>query len=133
MAAASRWCGKFWAVKRLFAALVLAGALSATGAASAPATTAPAYNFQIRVLVTDGGIRLDRSVAKRGWLAHFLIQNRSKQSIRFEIGGLTSKPILPGKNGKLGSFLDQRGQFSYHLESPAKKPLKNRSGLFVVE
>jgi len=120
-------------VKRLFAALLLAGALSATGATSAPATTAPAYNFQILVVVTDGAVRLDRSVAKRGWLAHFLIKNKSKQSIRFEIGGLRSKTVEPGKSGKLGSFLDQRGQFTYHVENSAKKPLKNRSGLFVVE
>ena len=96
------------------------------------ATTSPAYNFAINVKVTNGGVILDRSAAKRGWLAHFVIHNRSKQTIRFEIGGLVSKPVRPGKNGKLGSFLDTRGQYTYHVENAAKKPLPNRSGLFVV-
>lgn len=108
-------------------------ALAAAVPAASVATTSPAYNFQIRVLVTSSTVRLDRSVAKRGWLAHFVIQNRTKAAVRFEIGGLVSKPVLPGKNGKLGSFLDTRGQYTYHVENSAKKPLPHHSGLFVVE
>ena len=110
-------------------ALVLAFVL----AAGSGATTSPAYNFPVNVNVTNAGVILDRSAAKRGWLAHFLIHNRSKQTIRFEIGGLVSKPVLPGKSGKLGSYLETRGQYTYHVENAAKKPLPNRGGLFVVE
>ena len=118
-------------MKTWMLSLVMTLALAAP--AGSFATTAPAYNFPIRVLVTNKAVTLDRSVAKRGWLAHFLIQNRSSQTIRFEVGGLVSKPVLPGKSGKLGSFLDTRGRFTYHVENSAKKPLKNRAGLFVVE
>lgn len=118
-------------MKTCLVAIITTLALAAP--AGSLATTAPAYNFQIRVLVTNKSVRLDRSVAKRGWLAHFVIQNRSSMTIRFEVGGLVSKPVLPGKNGKLGSFLDARGRFTYRVENRAKKPLKNHSGLFVVE
>ena len=115
------------------AAVAAVVVLAAVMAGPAAPTTAPAFNFQIHVLVTNGDVRLDRSVAKRGWLAHFVIQNRTSQTIRFEVGGLYSKPVRPGKNGKLGAFLDHRGRFIYNVDTKTKKPLKNRGGLFVVE
>jgi len=120
-------------IKTGLTAVAAAVALAGIVPAGSWGTTAPAYNFQIRVLVTNTGVILDRSVAKRGWLAHFLIQNRSSATIRFEVGGLTSKPIQPGRVGKLGAFLDTRGRYTYHVENSAKKPLPHRTGLFVVE
>jgi hypothetical protein len=120
-------------MRHCVAAIIAAGGLAAVVAGPAAPTTAPAYNFQIHVLVTKSNVRLDRSVAKRGWLAHFVIQNRTSQTIRFEVGGLFSKPVRPGGNGKLGAFLDHRGRFTYNIDTKAKKPLKNRGGLFVVE
>jgi hypothetical protein len=120
-------------MKKSLAAVAAAGAVAAFAAGPAASTTAPAYNFQIHVLVTNGAVKLDRSVARRGWLAHFVIQNRTSQTIRFEVGGLYSKPVRPGGSGKLGAFLDHRGRFIYNVDTKTKKPLKNRGGLFVVE
>jgi hypothetical protein len=111
----------------------LIGALASVTVLPAAATTGPAYNFPVTVVVTDKGVILSRSDAKRGWLAHFLIKNKSKQTVRFEVGGLVSSPVLPGKKGRLGAYLDHRGRFTYSVENKAKKPLKNHAGLFVVE
>jgi hypothetical protein len=120
-------------MKHLLAAIVAAFALAAIAAGPAAPTTAPAYNFQIHVLITNGNVSLDRSVARRGWLAHFVIENRTSQTIRFEVGGLYSKPVPPGGKGSVGAFLDHRGRFTYNVDTETKKPLKNRGGLFVVE
>jgi hypothetical protein len=104
---------------------VLAGALLAaaaltvgsTGALAQSSTTAPGYNFTINVYITNKGVILDRSVAKRGWLAHFLIHNHSSKTVQFEVGGLKSKKIPPGKTGKVGAYLDDRGQFDYKVDN----------------
>jgi hypothetical protein len=103
--------------------LVLAGLVAAllvvapsTGLAQTR-TTSPAYNFAIVVNITDKGVVLDRSVAKRGWLAHFIIHNRSARPVRFEVGGLKSKLIQPGKSSKLGAYLETRGQYAYKVDN----------------
>ena len=105
--------------------LVLALAAVLLGVVAAPSfarttTTAPAYNFDIHVIITDHGITLDRSVAKRGWLAHFIIINKSHQPVRFNVGGLSTKQIPPGKQGKVGAILDTRGQYSYKVDNKVK-------------
>jgi hypothetical protein len=91
-------------------------ALAAGVAVAQERTTAPGYNFKINVYITPGGVRLDRSVVKRGWLAHFVIHNATSKPVVFEVGGLkTSSPIKPGKIGKIGAFCDTRGQFKYFV------------------
>jgi hypothetical protein len=105
-------------VKKTLLAFALITALSgavASGALARNATTAPGYNFTIHVTITDGGILLDRSLARRGWLAHFVIINKSHKPVRFNVGGLETKLIPPGKKGKLGAYLDDRGQFKYQV------------------
>ena len=97
------------------AVVVLAAAL-AVAPAPAVATTSPAYNFTIVVKITDKGVILDRSVAKRGWLAHFTILNKTRHPVRFEVGGLKTKPIQPGKKARLGAYLDTRGQYPYKVD-----------------
>ena len=104
-------------VLALFAALT--GVVAAPSLAR-PTTTAPAYNFDIHVTITDAGVTLDRSVAKRGWLAHFLILNKSHKAVRFDVGGLQTKLIPPGKQGKVGAFLDTRGQYTYKVNNQVK-------------
>jgi hypothetical protein len=105
--------------------LVLAVAAALSGLVAAPSfarssTTAPAYNFDIHVTITDNGVVLDRSVAKRGWLAHFIVVNKSRKPVRFNVGGLTTKLIPPGKQGKVGAFLSDRGQYSYKVDNQVK-------------
>jgi hypothetical protein len=111
--------------------LVVVAAVAASLAVAVPsslarnATTSPGYNFKIDVYVTDGAVTLSRSVGKRGWLVHFVVHNGGKKAHVFDVGGLKTRPIAPGKVGKLGSFLDVRGQFSYKVDG------KNR-GYFTV-
>ena len=81
-----------------------------------PATTSPGYNFTITVTVKDNGVVLSRSIAKRGWRAHFVIANRGTKPHVFDIGGLKTAPIAPGKKGKLGAFLDNRGKYPYKVD-----------------
>jgi hypothetical protein len=119
-------------VKRLLAVVVVGSALFVVAPGGSLATTSPAYNFPVHVVITNKSVVLDRSAAKRGWLAHFFITNKSSGTIRFEIGGLTSKPVKPGQTGKLGAYMELRGQYSYHVENPKKTPLKDKGGFFEV-
>jgi hypothetical protein len=109
-------------MKNSLLVLALVAALSAVVASPSlarQATTGPAYNFEIHVTVTDGRIVLDRSVAKRGWLAHFIILNKTRKPISFDVGGLT-KVIAPGKKAKIGAFLDTRGQYKYKVDNKVR-------------
>jgi Cupredoxin-like domain len=81
-----------------------------------PATTSPGYNFTITVTVKDNDVTLSRSVAKRGWRAHFVIANRGTKPHVFDIGGLKTAPIAPGQKRKLGAFLDDRGKYPYKVD-----------------
>ena len=83
---------------------------------AAPATTSPGYNFTITVTVKDNDVVLSRSVAKRGWRAHFVIANRGTKPHVFDIGGLKTAPIAPGQKRKLGAFLGDRGKFPYKVD-----------------
>jgi hypothetical protein len=106
-------------VKRVLTAIAI---LAAAFAVAAPAslargtTTSPGYNFKINVTITDTGITLSRSVAKRGWLAHFLIYNKGKKTHVFNIGGLKRR-VPAGGHAKLGSYLDTRGQYKYTVDN----------------
>ena len=81
-----------------------------------PATTSPGYNFTITVTVKDNDVTLSRSVAKRGWRAHFVIANRGTKPHIFDIGGLKTAPIAPGQKRKLGAFLGDRGKYPYKVD-----------------
>jgi hypothetical protein len=116
-------------VKRVLTVIAILAASVAVAAPSSLArgtTTSPGYNFKIVVVITDGGVTLSRSLAKRGWLAHFVIHNHGKKPHVFDIGGLKTKPIGPGKTGRLGSYLDTRGQYPYKVD-------KTFRGYFTVQ
>jgi hypothetical protein len=103
----------------LIVASLTLGALAVAAPASLARdqTTSPGYNFTIKVTMTDGNVTLSRSVAKRGWLAHFVVVNRGKKGHVFDVGGLKTKLILPGKKGRVGAYLDNRGQYAVKLDA----------------
>lgn len=111
----------------LLLTIAVAAAAIAIAAPTGSTTTSPGYNFKIDVIITKGGQTvLSRSLAKRGWLAHFVIHNKDKRKHTFDVGGLkTKKPILPGKIGRVGAYLDTRGQYPYHVDGKLR-------GYFVV-
>ena len=106
--------------------LVLAAVFVASVAVAAPttvarnSTTSPGYNFSIRVLITGKTVTLDRSVARRGWRAHFIVRNRDNKAHRFELGGLRTKSIAPGKKSNLGAFLENRGTYPYKIDNKVR-------------
>jgi hypothetical protein len=108
--------------KALVTAMIAAAALvvAAPAVPARPATTSPGYNFTINVTVKDTDVVMSRSVAKRGWLAHFVITNKGTKTHVFDIGGLKTKPMAPGQKRKLGAFLDDRGQFKYKVDGKVR-------------
>jgi hypothetical protein len=98
--------------------IAVATALLAFAAPSSLArgnTTSPGYNFRIDVTLTDKNVTLSRSIAKRGWLAHFRIQNNGKKTHVFDIGGL-KRTVPPGQLRTLGAYMDTRGQYKYRVD-----------------
>jgi len=106
-------------VKQALAVLAILAAVIAVAAPSSLATTSPGYNFRIDVTITDTNLVLSRSLAKRGWLAHFAITNKGKKTHVFDIGGL-KRTIAPGKKAKLGAYLDTRGQYQIKIDNKTR-------------
>jgi hypothetical protein len=104
--------------KALIVAAATAGvlAIAAPATTASPTTTSPGYNFTITVSINEQGAVLSRSVAKRGWRAHFVITNKGTKAHIFDVGGLKTAPIAPGQKRKLGAFLDDRGRFAYKID-----------------
>jgi hypothetical protein len=112
-------------VKRVLA-LVLVAAAALALAAPSMSTTSPGYNFTINVVISKNNVVLSRSLAKRGWLAHFVIHNRDSKAHTFDVGGLhPKKPIPAHGTGKVGAFLETRGQYPYKVDGKVR-------GYFVV-
>jgi hypothetical protein len=108
---------KRWLVLSLVAALLAVAPLS-------HATTSPGYNYKIIVTVTDSEVVLSSSVAKRGWIARFVITNKGRKVHVVDIGGL-KKRLQPGAKGRLASYLEDRGQFKIKVDGKLR-------GLFTV-
>lgn len=105
-------------MKRVLVVIAMAAALLSIAAPSSLArgnTTSPGYNFKIYVTITEKNVTLSRSLAKRGWLAHFVIANKGTKVHLFDIGGLR-RTIAPGKVGKIGTYLETRGQYPYKVD-----------------
>ncbi len=116
-------------MQRVLAVIAIAAAALAVAVPASLAqgdTTSPGTNFKIHVYISDTGVVLSRSIAKRGWLAHFIITNKGKKAHVFDIGGLKTKPIAPGQTRKLGANLDTRGQYAYKIDNKIR-------GYFVVQ
>jgi hypothetical protein len=108
---------KRWLVLSLVVALLAVAPLS-------QATTSPGYNYKIIVTVTDRDVVLSSSVAKRGWIARFVITNKGTKVHVVDIGGL-KKRLQPGAKGRLASYLEERGQFKIKVDGKLR-------GLFTV-
>ena len=109
-------------MKRVLVVIAVATALLSVAAPSSLArgnTTSPGYNFKIAVTLTDKSVVLSRSLAKRGWLAHFVITNKGTKVHVFDIGGL-KRSVPAGKTGKLGAYLDTRGQYPYKVDGKTR-------------
>ena len=106
-------------MKQALAVFAILAAVIVVAAPSSLATTSPGYNFVIQVTVTDNDMVMSRSVAKRGWLAHFVITNKGHKTHVFDVGGL-KRTIAVGKKAKLGAYLDQRGQYKIKIDNKTR-------------
>lgn len=112
--------------------LALAVTAIAAGLALVPiasATTAPTLTVKIRVLMNDDLVRLSSAKSYRGWDAHFIVVNKGKKPHKFEIGGLTTPVLKPGKRYVLKVELALRGTVTYHDEL---NPGPRSTGTFSV-
>lgn len=94
--------------------LFLAAALAAAAFLPvASATTAPTLTVKIRVVMTDLGVTLSQVKSYRGWYANFIVVNQGKKAHRFEIGGMTTPVLKPGKRHVIKVELALRGSVTY--------------------
>src|SRR4029450_8537075 len=107
-----------WLVLSLVAALLAVAPVS-------QATTSPGYNYKIIVTVTDGHVVMRSSVAKRGWIARFVITDKGKRVHVIDIGGLR-KRLQPGAKGRVATYLEERGQYKIRVDGKVR-------GLFTVQ
>jgi hypothetical protein len=96
---------------------------------TANATTAPTLTVHIHVVLTDGGIIVGTKKSYRGWYANFIVVNHGTKPHKFEIGGLTTPTIAPGKRYVLKVSLDLRGSVTY---TDPLNPGPHSSGVFTV-
>lgn len=109
-------------MKRALALIAVVAAVLAVGVPAGTATTAPGYNFVIKVKIVKGGqLVLSANQVKRGWLTHFRVTNADKVSHRFTVGGLGPKAaIRPGKTIKLSGYSERRGQFAFKVDGKTR-------------
>lgn len=96
----------------------------------ASATTAPDMTVKIRVLMSDTGVTLSQVKSYRGWYANFIVINKGKKAHKFEIGGLTTPVLKPGKQHVLKVELALRGTVTYQDDLNPKN--QSSKGTFSV-
>ena len=128
---------------RLFAlAAVSAVALvPAAQSADQPRTTAPPQVANIKITVTDAGIRISPKIAQRGSMGRFILVNVGKKPHTIVLGherrgtGVQtgfSKSVKPGQQAVLLLFLDFRGLIPYRATLPADRSKPAMQGTFRI-
>jgi hypothetical protein len=102
-------------------------AVAALAAPTALATTTPTTNTDIRVNITDSALILTRHKyardatnhgalrIERGLHVTFIIRNLGSRPHAFYLGGLETKPVPPGGETRLKTWMRERGRISYHV------------------
>lgn len=128
---------------RLFAlATVSAVALvPAAQSADQPWTTAPPQVANIKITISDTGIRISPKIAQRGSMGRFILVNVGKKPHTFVLGnerrgtgvqtGFT-KSLKPNQQSVLLLFLDFRGLLPYRATLPADRSKPAMQGSFRI-
>jgi hypothetical protein len=103
-------------------ALLLATSLAffglAADASARPQTTAPGGYLTVRVIVTDNGVTMSSTRARRGQTAIFLLSNRAKKARVFSLGDVSlthhrgtgfAVKLPRGAQKRVLLYLDYRG------------------------
>jgi hypothetical protein len=111
-------------IRHLSAVAVVAAALAAPAAL---ATTTPTTNNDIRVNITDSSLNLTRHLYARDATKHgalrvlrglhvtFIVHNLGSRPHAFYLGGLQTKPVPPGGETRLRTWMRERGKISYRV------------------
>lgn len=125
--------------------LVIIGMLAvlslAVGAQARPQTTLPGLVLDVRVVITDTRIVLDRHSAPRGVEARFAIRNTGAKAHNFTLNRPKfttgrrqgfSRTLKPGQHLKVRLFLDVRARQTYFSRLPADRAKPGMRGFFVI-
>lgn len=120
---------------------MLAGLSLAVGAQARSQTTRPGLVIDIRVVITDTRIVLDRHSAPRGVDARFAIRNTGAKAHNFTLTGPKvatgrrqgfTRTLKPGQHLNVRLFLDVRARQAYFSGLPADRPKPGMRGFFVI-
>jgi hypothetical protein len=124
----------------LVIAMLVALSLS-VGAQARSRTTLPGLVMDVRVVITDRRIVLDRHTAPRGVEARFHIRNTGAKAHNFTLTGPKvatgrrqgfSRTLKPGQHLNVRLFLDVRARQTYFSGLPADRLKPGMRGFFVI-
>lgn len=128
---------------RLFtlAAISAVALVPAAQSADQPQTTAPPPVSNIKIIITDSGIKVSPKLAQRGSMGRFIIVNTGKKPHTFVLGherrgtGVQTgfkKALKPNQQSVLILFLDFRGAIPYQAVLPADRNKPGMKGIFRI-
>lgn len=132
---------RLMSLRPLLVIAMLVGLSLAVGAQARPQTTLPGLLIDIRVVITDTRIVLDRHSAPRGVEARFAIRNTGAKTHNFTLSGPKvatgrrqgfSRTLKPGQRLKVHLFLDVRARQTYFGGLPADRLKPGMRGFFVI-
>jgi len=113
----------------------------AAQSADQPQTTAPPQVANIKITISDTGIRVSPKIAQRGSMGRFVLVNVGKKPHTIVLGherrgtGVQtgfSKSLRPGQQAVLLLFLDFRGLVPYRATLPADRTKPAMQGTFRI-
>lgn len=113
----------------------------AAQSADQPRTTAPPQVANIKITISDSGIRISPKTAQRGSMGRFILVNIGKKPHTFALGserrgtgvqtGFT-RSLKPSQQSVLLLFLDFRGLLPYRATLPADRSKPAMQGSFRI-
>ena len=113
----------------------------AAQSADQPQTTAPPQVANIKITVSDTGIRFSPKIAQRGSMGRFVLVNVGKKPHTIVLGNERrgtgvqtgfSKSLRPSQQAVLLLFLDFRGLIPYRATLPADRSKPAMQGTFRI-
>jgi opacity protein-like surface antigen len=123
------------------AAVSAVALVPAAQSADQPQTTAPPQVANIKITISDAGIRISPKLAQRGSMGRFILVNVGKKPHTFVLGttqrgtGVQTgfvKSLKPSQQAVLLLFLDFRGLVPYHAPLPADRSKPAMRGTFRI-
>jgi len=125
----------------VLAAVSAVACVPAAQSADQPRTTAPPQVANIKITISDTGIRVSPKIAQRGSMGRFILVNVGKKPHTIVFGserrgtgvqtGFT-KSLKPSQQSVLLLFLDFRGLLPYRATLPADRSKPAMQGNFRI-